>query len=141
MKGNAHKIFGLLIFTVFYFFNLFPAIINNFLSNFFNIFVSLLLVLVFSGGRFNSKSLWNFGLSPDIDFHPKMKRDWLMHSGIIPTLFVIVFPHPLILIASFFYALHVAVDLLNTRSWEGNQYTYVAVFLTVVLYYILVYSL
>ncbi len=69
-----------------------------------------------------------------------MKRDWLMHSAIIPTIIATILPNPILLLAGFSYTLHVATDLLNTHSWEGNKYTYIAVFITVILYYLVIYS-
>lgn len=140
MKGRVHKLIGFVTFFTFYFFNLLPNSVNEYLNNILRLFTALLLVYLFSGGRVRSYSFWNFGLSPDNDYHKRMKRNWLIHSAIIPTLLVILFPHPLIIISGFFYTSHVAVDLLNTRSWEGGQYTYIAVFLTVVLFYVMVYS-
>jgi hypothetical protein len=140
MKGASHKVLGFILFSILYFFNLFPASINDYLNSTTNIFIALILVFLFSGGRFSGKSLWGFGLSPDIDYHKRMKRDWLFHSGIIPTILVILIPLPLVLIACFFYTAHVALDLLNIRSWEGNKYTYIAVYLTVILFYAVLYN-
>ncbi|VVB75373.1 Uncharacterised protein [Candidatus Tiddalikarchaeum anstoanum] len=141
MNALVHKSISLAVFGVFYCFNMFPKIINSFLhESVFNVIIGLMLAFTFSGGRFNSGNPLLFGLSPDNDFHKKMERDWLFHSAVLPTIAVIIAPYPIIYLSAFFYTSHVAVDLLNTRSWQGTQYTYIAVFLTTVLFYTLVYS-
>lgn len=141
MKGPTHKILGFLLFLFLYYFKLFPPPINDYLINYVNIITSIVIVFLFSGGRLTGRTFWGWGLSPDTDFHKKMQRDWLLHSGIIPTISILVIPHPIVLVAGFFYNSHVFLDLFNTHSWEGNKYTYVAVFITVILFYVLVYSL
>ena len=141
MNSLVHKITSTIVFGLLYYYNLFPAIVNDYLhNNIINLLIGLLIAFFFSGGRISNKSLLSFGLSADNDYHKKMKRDWLMHSGVIPTIVVLLIPHPVTYLAGFFYASHVALDLLNTRSWDGTQYTYIAVFLTTVLFYGLVYS-
>ena len=139
MKGLTHKIIGLVVFIIFYYFKLFPVIVNNYLTNIPNIIFGLITAWIFSGGRIDSKNLINFGLSADNDYHKKMKRDWLFHSAVIPTLAVILITNPIILLASFFYTTHVAADLLNTHSWDGNKTTYIGVFITVILFYLIIY--
>lgn len=142
MNGKNHKLIALIIFAVFYFFNLFPTIINNYLNqSWINIMIGIIIAYLFSGGRITNKSWLTWGLSSDNDFHKKMKRDWLLHSGILPTILVLLIQQPITYLIGFFYASHVAVDLLNTRSWEGTKYTYIAVFLTTVLFYGLIYSI
>lgn len=141
MNYLIHKIFSTGIFFVFYYFNLFPATINNYIHNSpINFIIGLLIAFFFSGGRISGKTLGSFGFSPDNDYHKKQKRDWITHSGIVPTIVVLLVPHPVTYLAGFFYASHTALDLLNTRSWEGTQYTYIAIFLTTILFYGLIYS-
>ncbi|MBN1923445.1 MAG: hypothetical protein JW791_01640 [Nanoarchaeota archaeon] len=140
MKGSSHKILGLLIFIFFFYFKLFPAVINEYLNSLVPVIIGFIIAFLFSGGRTDSKKMLGFGLSPDNDYHKKMKRDWLIHSAILPTLVVILLPNPILLLASFFYTTHIAFDLLNTHSWDGNKTTYIGVFITVILFYLVIYS-
>ena len=140
MNGRMHKLLGVILFLIFYYLKLFPAIVNDYLLNPWGLIFAFIIVFFISGGRLKSRSFWDFGLSPDNDYHKKMQRDWLMHSAIIPTILFVLLSHPLIGILGFFYTFHVALDLLNTHSWDGNKYTYIAVFITVILFYVLFYS-
>jgi len=140
MNGKWHKIVGIIIFFIFYYFKMFPSIVNDFLLSIINLFVALLIAYLFSGGRIISSSFWTFGLSPDNDFHKKMQRSWFFHSCTMPVLLIVLFPHPIIYLISFFYSLHIAIDLFNPRSWEGNKFTYIWVFLTTILFFVAMYS-
>jgi hypothetical protein len=140
MKGIEHKIIGVIIFILFYYFKLFPEIINNFLSNYFNLAIGFIICIIFSGGRINSKSLINFGLSPDNDFHKKQKRSIIFHSALFPALAIILIPNAFIYLISFFYSLHILVDLLNPLSFEGKRHTYFLIFISVILFFVMIYT-
>ncbi|MDD2678946.1 MAG: hypothetical protein PHT91_02305 [Candidatus Nanoarchaeia archaeon] len=140
MKGMAHKILGAMIFIIFYYFNLFPGIINDFLKAPLAAIAGFFIAIIFSGGRINSKKLIDFGLSPDNDFHKKMKRSMIFHSPLFPLLAIIFFPHPIIFIASFFYSFHILIDLLNPLSFEGKRHEYFLIFVSVILFFVMIYS-
>ncbi len=140
MNRKEHRIIALLLFVVLYALEAFPPKIELFLSqSVSNLIAGVIIAYLFSGGRIDAKKLYNFGLSPDNDFHKKMERDWLIHSTIIPTIISILYPSPIILIASFFYSVHIAIDLINIHSWRGSKYTYIAVFLTTIMFFFMIY--
>ncbi len=140
MNRKGHRIVAIVLFVLLYYLNGFPEKIGLFLQeSLSNLIAGLIIAYLFSGGRVDAKKIYNFGLSPDNDFHKKMERDWLIHSSILPTIAILLFPHPIVILSSFFYSIHVAVDLLNIHSWKGTKYTYIAVFLTTILFFFLVY--
>ncbi|MFA5333846.1 MAG: hypothetical protein WC376_05120 [Candidatus Nanoarchaeia archaeon] len=141
MKGIEHKIIGAIVFALFYYFKLFPLIVNDFLSNYFNLAIGFIICIIFSGGRIKSKSLLNFGLSPDNDFHKKRQRSMIFHSVLFPALAVIVFPTALVYLPAFFYSLHILVDLFNPLSFEGRRHTYFLIFVSTILFFVLMYSI
>ncbi|MFA5303800.1 MAG: hypothetical protein WC393_04675 [Candidatus Nanoarchaeia archaeon] len=141
MKGIEHKIIGILAFFLLYYFKLFPEIINDFLDNYINIAVGFIICILFSGGRIKSKSLLNFGLSPDNDFHKKKQRSMIFHSTLFPALAVILFPNALVYLPAFFYSLHILVDLLNPLSFEGKRHVYFLIFVSTILFFVLMYSI
>lgn len=139
MKGIEHKIIGAIVFVLFYYFKLFPNIINNFLINPINIVIGFIMCIVFSGGRIKSKSLLNFGLSPDNDYHKKKQRNMIFHSALFPALAVILIPNPWIYLPAFFYSLHTLVDLLNPLSFEGKRHSYFLIFVSTILFFVMIY--
>jgi hypothetical protein len=134
MKGTTHKILGIIVFVFLYVLGVLPKIMQEY-----NIIISIVLVFLFSGGRVTSKKWYNWGLSPDNDHHQKAKRDWLLHSPILPLIAIILFKNPLVWTSSFAYTLHVFFDLFNPRSW-GNKYTYFTVFLTTILFFVVIFK-
>jgi hypothetical protein len=141
MKGFGHKIIGAMVFALFYYFKWFPQIINLYLANYFNAIIGLVICIIFSGGRINAKSLINFGFSPDNDFHKKKQRSMIFHSALFPALAVILFRHPLVYLPAFFYSLHIVVDLLNPMSFEGKRYSYFLLFISAILFFVMIYRL
>jgi hypothetical protein len=139
MKGFGHRIIGAIVFASFYYFRLFPQIISQYLSNYFNIAAGFIICILFSGGRINAKSIANFGLSPDNDFHKKKQRSMIFHSALFPVLAVILFMHPLVYLSAFFYSLHILADLLNPLSFEGKRYSYFLLFVSVILFFVMIY--
>jgi len=141
MKGMAHKILGMLIFIILLFLGLLPGRIQEYTrAGFFNIILCTGAVFLFSGGRMANKKWFEFGLSPDNDYHEKAKRSWLFHSTLFPIIGVLFSAQPLILVSCFSYAFHVFLDLLNPRSWDGSRYTYFFVFLSTVLFFVILYK-
>ncbi len=141
MKGVNHKIFGIIIFITLFSLNILPVRISSFLQQgWINIIMCLVIVFLFTGGRITNKKWYSFGLSPDNDFHKKGERSWLIHSPIIPMILILVFNNPLILIACFAYSMHLLLDLFNPRSWEGSKYTYVIIFFSTTLFFVIMYK-
>ncbi len=62
MKGKTHKLIGLITFIVFYYFRLFPQIINDYLTSFVNTIIAIIIFYLFSGGRIDSKNLLSWGI-------------------------------------------------------------------------------
>lgn len=139
MKGWQHRIIGVIAFIFLYYFKLFPNIINNFLSNNFNLFIGLLLCILSSAGKIRPKKWKDFGLSPDNDSHKKMKRSIIYHSPLFPAFGIIFFPNSIIFIMAFFYSLHILVDLFNPLSFEGKRHTYFLVFVSTILFFVMIY--
>jgi hypothetical protein len=139
MKGWQHRIIGILAFAFLYYFKLFPNIINQFLSNYFNILLGFFVCLLFSAGKIRPKKWIHFGLSPDNDSHKKMKRSMIYHSTLFPAFGIICFPNAIIYLAAFFYSMHVLVDLLNPLSFEGKRHTYFLIFVSTMLFFVMIY--
>ncbi|MDD4353467.1 MAG: hypothetical protein PHN56_03350 [Candidatus Nanoarchaeia archaeon] len=139
MKGIEHKIIGGIVFIVFYYFKLFPSIVNELLSNYLNIIIGLIIAIIFSGGRIKTKSFINFGLSPDNDFHKKKQRSIIFHSTLFPVLAIIALPYSWIYLTAFFYSLHILIDLLNPLSFEGKRHTYFLLFTSTILFFVMIY--
>ena len=140
MNAVHHKIIGLLVFFILFLTKLLPDSMLLFMNSFARIILSLFLVSLFTGGRITNKNWFSFGLSPDNDYHKKMKRTWFFHSPLLPLIAVLLFSHPLVLISSFGYALHVFLDLFNNRSWKGSKNTYFAVFFSTILFFVVLYK-
>jgi len=140
MKGLKHKFLGGIIFFSFYYFKLFPAIINDFMNNYFALGLGFFVAIIFSGGRVKSKSFIHFGLSPDNDFHKKKQRSMILHSTLLPVLAVIFFKNPLIYLSAFFYSMHILIDLLNPLSFEGKRYSYFLIFCSTILFFVMIYQ-